>query len=740
MKFKSDYSSCFRILKGGKISLVVSTLLVSASLSTPANAEITMGTALTETYEYGAATLEETLEITTSGSITLVNGDSVGLLIDSDIPGTGWGQVINRGEISISRDQVLAGDLSGIKVTGEMSNPLYNYGSIEVTLTAQDDPDLSDTRGISVSGADSNGNVANYGMIIVDGTNDVYGVHAGIGIDVLNMDTTSEITAYKNGVLDASAYSVYTAGGIVSNFGTLNGNLNVTGRDEGGIEFGVINRDGATINLPYNAYQEDWAWASTFTNQAGATLTIGLQTDGTTITYSQLGATTATFEDGSKINVDVTAASTNVANIAGERLDDIIWTNNGLTVEGTIEIDDNSALLDFEIIRDEDSILDLSTIDLNIVEGTSIYDSTVAGGGNTPSKQNAQLLENFKNSNTGMDDFISTLNTCTTDECVASAVDELEVKLAGAGVSAAKQTAQSIAKIVRQRQGTFGLTGGNSGEEMFTEKNFWFKPFGTWGEQNDKDGLAGYDIKSYGFGIGADAINKDDQQLGFGLFYTNADVDVNGVNQNSDVDAFTILGYGSTPIINNKTKFLYQVGYSWQMTDTFRETLTGDAVADYTSNVASIDLKVMRDYQVNGKWLIQPTVGLSYTYFKAPSYSESGAGVASLDVNKFSTSETLLNIGAVSNYKIDDSSIFITTLDLGYDLENNDDAVTSTTQGGLQLADSESIDNGRVSYAIGLGYEKQLNNNSNLNFTYEYSGEGSDYSNNTISVKYVINF
>ncbi len=369
---------------------------------------------------------------------------------------------------------------------------------------------------------------------------------------------------------------------------------------------------------------------------------------------------------------------------------------------------------------------------------SSYFDQTVAGNGNTPSQRNAQKLDDFVG--TGMDDFKTVLDACATDECVASAVDELEVKLAGAGVSAAKQTAQSIAKIVRQRQGTFGLTGGNSGEEMFTEKNFWFKPFGTWGEQNDKDGLAGYDIKSYGFGIGADAINKDDQQLGFGLFYTNADVDVNGVNQNSDVDAFTILGYGSTPIIDNKTKFLYQVGYSWQMTDTFRETLTGDAVADYTSNVASIDLKVMRDYQVNDKWLVQPTVGLSYTYFKAPSYSESGAGVASLDVNKFSTSETLLNIGAVSNYKIDDSSIFITTLDLGYDLENNDDAVTSTTQGGLQLADSESIDNGRISYAIGLGYEKQLNNNSNINFTYEYSGEGSDYSNNTISVKYVINF
>lgn len=371
--------------------------------------------------------------------------------------------------------------------------------------------------------------------------------------------------------------------------------------------------------------------------------------------------------------------------------------------------------------------------------GNSSYlDQTVAGNGNSPSKGNAQRLDSFVG--TGMNDFKTVLDACSNDKCVAKAIDELEVKLASAGVGAAKQTAQSISKIVRQRQGTFGISGANSGEEMFTERNFWMKPFGTWGKQNDKDGLSGYDISSYGFGIGYDGIDKDDQQLGFGLFYTNANVDVNGVNQSSDVEAVTILGYGSTPIIDNKTKLLYQVGYSWQMTDTFRETVTGNALADYTSKVASIDLKLMRDYKINDEWLIQPNIGLNYTHFTAPSYSESGAGVASLDVNKFTTSEVLLNIGAVSNYQIDDNSKIITSLDLSYDMQDKNNKISSTTQGGLQLADSESIDNGRVSYALGLGYEIDLKNNSNINFAYEYSGEGSGYSNNTISAKYVIIF
>lgn len=338
-----------------------------------------------------------------------------------------------------------------------------------------------------------------------------------------------------------------------------------------------------------------------------------------------------------------------------------------------------------------------------------------------------------------MDDFKTVLDACSTDECVAAAIDELEIKLAGAGVGAAKQTAQAVAKIIRERQ-TANFGGGNSGEEMFTERNFWFKPFGTWGEQDDKDNISGYDVNTYGFGIGIDGTNKDEQQFGTALFYNKSDVDVNNANQNADIDGFTIMGYGSLPVIDAKTKFLYQLSYSWQNTDTSRETVLGTAMADYTSRVASIDLSLMRDYQVSNEWLLQPTVGVTYSHFTTPSYSESGAGVAGSDVDKFTTSEFLFNLGTKANYRIDDSSKLITTLDISYDMLDKNDVITATTQGGLQLVDTGSIDNGRFGYAVEVGYEKELTNNSSINFSYEYAGEGSSYSTNTISAKYVYTF
>ncbi len=649
------------------------------------------------------------------------------------------GIIINTGTITASSS---ANDTYGINILGSLDGEIVNGGDIDVTSTNDD------AYGISIyDGMD--GEITNSGNINVASTNgDAYGIYvygsgnsmAGTAMDG-NITNSGNIAATIDGSLSKDGYSLsidetYSHNGT----GTVINNADASLR--GNIMVNAALNNAGLIALPHDANGDEGNYAriKDFTNSG--TLQIGLNTDGTIggTTYSQLVVTDAVFEDESTIDVNVLSSSTNAGALAGERLDNVVEASNSLTVNGTLNVTDNSALLNFELIEDADSVDDNSTIDLMTVAGSTIHDSTVSGGGNPTANTNAQRLEDFKATDSGMDEFVAKLNTCPTDSCVAKAVDALEVKLAGAGVGAAKQTAQSIAKIVRQRQKTFGVSGLNSGEEVFNEKNIWFKPFGTWGKQKDKDGLSGYDVSSYGFGIGADGTNKDNQQFGVGLFYTNADVDVNGVDQSSDIDAFSVLGYGSMPVIDNKTKFLYQLGYSWQMTDTSRQTLTGDATADYTSNVASVDAKLIRDYQINNNWLLQPTLGLAYIHFSAPSYSESKAGVANLDVDRFSTSETLLNIGLVSNYKTDESSRFLTTLDVGYDLQDKNDKVASTTQGGLRLADAESIDNGRVSYAIGVGYEQEVTKNSNINFTYEYSGEGSDYTNNTVSAKYVVKF
>jgi len=56
--------------------------------------------------------------------------------------------------------------------------------------------------------------------------------------------------------------------------------------------------------------------------------------------------------------------------------------------------------------------------------------------------------------------------------------------------------------------------------------------------------------------------------------------------------------YGNMPVIDNKTKLLYQLGYALQKTSGERNLFTGDtAKSDYTSKTASLDLKLLKDYK-----------------------------------------------------------------------------------------------------------------------------------------------
>lgn len=690
--------------------------------------------------------------ISTSSNSTSSNNDSSGINF-----GHNNGTIINDGDIQVYSE---AGSATGISSgNGEdNSGTIINTGTIRTHSQSDSSIAISSSSNHGTITNDGNiysfssegyaggiliennaGTVTNNGDIYVNSTEDLAD---GIYIDGNNTGTiinNGTIDVAINNQYDDDAWSIYVYSnsdeGKVINNGNLYGNLDIDGDFE----------NNGKVSLPYNATSH----VENFKNSSTSILEVALYTDGTTsgedsnpnMTYTKIYADSVIFEPGSKIAVNVLESSENEKLLVGEKMEDVILAST-IDIQGDLSVEDNSALLDFEHeYNDGGGEVGEDSLSINIVEGSTIYDSTVAGGGDTPAKKNAKLLEDFKNQNNGMDDFVSKLNKCTTDECVAKEVDALETKLLRAGYGAAKQTAQAITKIVRQRQDLGFSSGGlNSGDSILSEKNVWFKPFGSWGKQENKDGLNGFDIKSYGFGLGADGKTKDEQQYGIAFFYTNADIDVNNADQSADIDGYTLLTYGSIPVIDSTTKFLYQLGYSWQRTDTYRDTLLGTANGDFTSKVASLDLKLMKDYKLSEKWLLQPTVGTTYTHFTTPSYSEGGAGVASLDVNKFTTTELLVGIGTTSNFKIDDSSTFIATVDLNYDLHDKQDAVSSSTAGGLVLADSESIDNGRLSYAIGVGYKKDLTYNSNINISYEYEGEGSSYHTNTVSLKYVLKF
>jgi outer membrane autotransporter protein len=195
--------------------------------------------------------------------------------------------------------------------------------------------------------------------------------------------------------------------------------------------------------------------------------------------------------------------------------------------------------------------------------------------------------------------------------------------------------------------------------------------------------------------------------------------------------------------VDDKTNVLYQVGYSYQDTSSQRDIafMSTSAKADYDSHVESVDVRVLRDYPINDKVLLQPLVSTTYRYFKTANYSESGAGSLNLNVKDFSSSEFILGLGTLAYYQINNESKLFGNVNVGYDLKDDNNIVTSSYQGASGLSfETEGIDNGRWTYDLGFGYENDLTELSNLSFTYNFQGEGSDYTNHVISAKYTFKF
>ncbi|UYF43895.1 autotransporter outer membrane beta-barrel domain-containing protein [Aliarcobacter cryaerophilus] len=690
----SNFKNRFRILKGGKVSLVVSAMLLSSTVFVnSANAEAGCnadGNPLTcERTTTKSLTDNSAFEISSTGSIVIITPDNnsyIGIRSTSN----------NNGSTITNNGKIIIGNKPSVTSSGMY---IFGSGSTEVTIN-------------------------NSGLI----------------------DNYSNNSNY--------AHSLSLAGLVlVNNSGTLRGNISVSGDSR------LINS--GTIELSEYSIGSSSGRINYLDNESTGKLIIGLKTDGQLgagTQYSQVLSKTAIFKAGSTIGVNVLDSSTNVALLAGSKLSNVVIAQNNLTIDGKLNITDNSALLDFEYetsnknnngawTNGEDGAIHLNVVKAKNGGGNSgggsdktILSSTIAGNGNQNDQNAARALESLYNSNS---DVASAFNKLPTDSSVARAVESTTPAATNASIGAATQISNGISSIVTQRQNAnISNSGLNSGDGMFSENNLWIKPFGSIGKQNSKDGINGFDLKTYGLGFGADTEIKDNSKLGLAFFYTNGSVDTNGVSQKADLDVYTALVYGNVPIIDDKTNFLYQAGYSLQKTDTKRDIFTGQtAEAKYNSKIASLDLKLMRDFQISDSFLLQPLVNTTYRHFTNPSYSESGAGALNLKVDKFTTSELIVGLGTLAHYKITDNQKLIGSVNVGYDLQNKKQIVTSAYQGNIGTSfDTDGIDNGRWSYEAGIGYELDINKTNNINISYDYQGQGSKFSNNVISAKYVLKF
>lgn len=267
--------------------------------------------------------------------------------------------------------------------------------------------------------------------------------------------------------------------------------------------------------------------------------------------------------------------------------------------------------------------------------------------------------------------------------------------------------------------------------------SIWANPYGTWGDQDSRKGVMGYEWDTYGFLVGFDK-QIDQLVVGFAFGYSDTDYDADRWAK-SDIDTWNIALYGT---YNFKSNWYIDasVGYSWSDLDLRREipfmgctaTAETDADAWTTTFGGGYNWKV-------GKYLtITPHAGIAYTGFEQDSYTEKGAPGANLHISDVDVDSFTHTLGIKT--KIDVTDYIAFTLRGAWVHEYCDNQASfKASFAGTPSWDVNGLDPADDSAVFGAGIIGNINKYVSVGVNYDVELKG-DYDKHNLGVLVNVSF
>jgi outer membrane autotransporter protein len=583
------------------------------------------------------------------------------------------------------------------------------------TVTSAGSIDVTGNNAIDVSSSSENSTyITNDGRISGD---------TAIYVQDTSTFYSTEIT--NNGTIIGSSYAVSrnTSAGpqniIIENTSEaeLVGGINATS---------IFNEGTITLksNVDINDIENTGDAASAiltgdYIGESGSTLRIAIVSTGAEGSYSYLQANGAYLESA---NLDVDVKST--SGLAEGDIFHIVRSQNFYSDTEFAQVTDNSAMFDF--VQD---YLNTTSSDAGIyITAERVLSAYQASG-----KDAGNVLDSGAE---GLDDVVTALGLLETEQEVADAVDQTLPLLEGganhAMGNALKGGNQVVQSVIE------GQTGHSSGDMAFSDQHAWVKPFGSWAEQDDINGVSGYDASTYGIVLGSDARLSDKQRLGVAFGYSNSNVDSNSAvaRQSADVNSYQFIVYGSHSL-NETTDINFQADIGHHNTEGTRHiALTSTtASSDYNSWSAHVGAGLSREYTLSEKTKLTPTVRFDYTSIRDESYTETGAGALNLSVDSNTTEELVLGLGGKLTHEVSEAATLTAKLGVGYDVMDQRDSITAAFAGAPSATFvTEGLDSSPWLVNAGVGIVNQVSDSVEFSANYAVDARD-DFTNQTASVK-----
>jgi outer membrane autotransporter protein len=299
-----------------------------------------------------------------------------------------------------------------------------------------------------------------------------------------------------------------------------------------------------------------------------------------------------------------------------------------------------------------------------------------------------------------------------------------------------------INRLVALRTGGVGYTGVAAGNHM-DDVGMWMQAFGSTGDQNDRQGIAGFDADTLGLSFGADTLVSDNLRVGAAFSYANSDVDTKGLANKLDIDNYQGTIYGSYDLGMHYLDASFSYGKNTY--DSRRVITVGTvnriALADFNADQVILQGQYGREYTHADDIYISPYVGLFYANLDIDGYSETGAGTLNLNVDgqSYETLESVLGVSARKEMESRDGTSIMPELHAAWRHEFLDEIQvnTSTYTGGGASFITTGADPANNTFNIGASFSMFLENNVDIKFSYDFDTK-SDYKGHSglINIRY----
>ncbi len=540
--------------------------------------------------------------------------------------------------------------------------------------------------------------------------------------DGVNVTGTVGVSTADQGTLNIAGTSTLSSTLNAGGFELATLNLNGTNK--------TVNVTGAVIaanatNIGYNTL----AGGAAFAAEADDTLSFTIAGDTEFGKITSVGQATINADTTINLNVDTTE-------FIADGTDYVLIDGNGGTNIATLnagKIIDDSVLLSFA--QQTPGGEDLT------VRASRAAVSSVTSDANTGALS-AMLLAN--SGDAGLAPVQGYFQAATSADNLVARTEAVSAPVDGAAFAAGTQaggqsfsTTNSRIQVAMNGDSDTGMVAGQMGEGV----GVWGKAFGQIANQDNRDGVSGYDADTFGVAVGIDSENMiRDGLVGVSLSYANTDVESDNLTTtDTDVDSYQLSLYGSKAL-DQGMYVSGMLGYAWNDVDQTRNNVLGvagnNANSDYDGNQYMAYAEFGKDYMMNGMTLT-PKVLANYVHSDFDGYTESGSTAnvtaGSSDVDVFE-----LGIGARAEWDfMDNSGNSIKpslTAEYRYDVIGDEVQTTSTFTGGGAAFQTEGFDPAQSSFLVGTGVQYDISDHTTISADYGYQFK-SDYDAHNLSIR-----